>query len=178
MKAILICLGVAALGFAVPVQAATPDPQRVAAATRLLDAMHYEDLLDRTVSAMIADQQKSFPERLEAEVGEPLPDDLKAQVFDVIASSIRKAMRDSHDELRRGAALIYASHFTTAELDHLTRIQADPMMVKLQAELPQLSAEAAALGRAAVIREQPDMIEAIKKLFENYKGAHGSKPTS
>ena len=150
----------------------------MAAAERLVDAINYDSLMDRTVAAMIADQQKSFPQRLEAQVGKPLPDDLKAGIFELIATSIRTAMSESRADMRRGTALIYASRFTATELDHLAAMQRDPVMIKMQSQLPQIAAESAALGRAAVEREQPRMLEAIKKYFERYEREKGWSPGS
>jgi hypothetical protein len=180
MRRSLTCLGlVAALSLSAPLVAAPPAPDaaRMAAAARLLEAIHYDSLVDRTMDALIADQQKTFPQRLEAEIGSPLPDDLKAQIFDVIAQSIRSAMTVNRAEMRRGVALMYASRFTAPEIEHLIQLQTDPVMLKMQAEMPGIMTESAALGQAAIQREMPNMTKKLEALIKNYYGKDG-KPAA
>ena len=180
MRRLTVCLFVAAgLMGAAPATAAPakPDKASVAAAEKLLDAIHYDQLLNRTIDALVAEQQKTFPQRLEEEVGQPIPDDLKAQIFDVIAKSMRGAITSSRPELRRGLALIYASRFTEAEMEHLIQVQTDPVMVKLQSQLPGIMVEASALGEAAVQREMPHMTKEIERVVKEYAAKDGKPAT-
>ena len=155
----------------------TTDPARFAAAQRLLDAMHYDSLIDRTINAYVADAQKRFPAEIEDRVG-PLPAELKDKLFAVIAASIRHAMNDNRAELRRGTALIYASRFTAAEIDHLTQLQSDPVMVKRQAELPAIMTESAELGHAAVQREMPILARQIEQVVKEYRSEGSGHPAT
>jgi hypothetical protein len=162
---------------AAPAQSA-PDPARLAAADRLLDAMHYDSLIDRTTSAYIAEAEKTFPGQLEQKLGKPLPADLKDQLFAVIASSIRHAMTDNRAQLRRGTAMIYASRFTPAEIDHLIVLQGDPVMIKMQQELPQIMTESVALGEAAMQREMPKLATSIEQVVKDYYASEKARPAT
>lgn len=153
-----------------------PDAASLAAADRLLDAMHFDRLIDGTIEALIADAQKTFPQQLEERLGQPLPKELKDQLFAVIAASMRNAMSANRAEMRRGTALIYASRFSRAELEHLIELQKDPVMAKMQVEMPGIATESTALGRAAVAREMPHMAERIQQVVKDYYTIHGDSP--
>jgi hypothetical protein len=155
-----------------------PDPTRIAAAEKLLDKMHFDQLTDRTVEAMIADAQKAFPAQLEARMGQALPAVLKDKLFAVIAASLRRGMTLNRANMRRGTVMIYASRFTAPELAHMIELQNDPVMVKMQAELPQIMAESAALGSAAMQSEMPRMAKDIEQIVKDYFAANGDKPAT
>lgn len=144
------------------------DPAAVAAAGRLLDAIHFDQLLDRTMDVMIAQAEKTLPEKLQAATDEPIPDDLKAKVVGVIEDFMRRTSTANRAEIRKGTALIYAHHFTAAEIDHMAEMMRDPVMIKMQAELPGIMSEAVTLSQASVDRETPQMIEQLKSLIEDY----------
>lgn len=173
---LLISLACSQAAIAEP--AAAPDVARMAAADRLLDAIHYDDLTNRTVEAIIAEAQKSFPQQMEERLKEPLPADLRDKLFAVIANSIRRATTQNRANIRRGTAMIYASRFTTAEIERLIEIQRDPVMAKMQVEMPQIMAESAALGRAAVQAEMPQMAKDIEQVVKDYFAANGGSPPS
>lgn len=179
MSRLLLALRLAVIvSAAAPAAAApaAPDAARMAAAGRLLDALHYDELTDRTVEAMIAEAQKTFPKQVEERIGQPLPIDLRDKLFAAIAGSIRHAMSENRANLRRGTAMIYASRFTEPEIEHLIAIQKDPVMVKMQAEVPQIMTESAALGSAAVQSELPRMTRAIEQIVKDYYAAGRGKP--
>jgi len=173
---LLVSIFCAQAAAAAPV--AAPDAARMAAAEKLLDKMHYDQLTDRTVEAMIADAQKAFPAQLEARMGQALPAELKDKLFAVIAASLRRAMTQNRGNMRRGTVMIYASRFTAPELAHMIQLQDDPVMVKMQAELPQIMAESAALGSAAVQSEMPRMAKDIEQIVKEYLAANGDKPAT
>lgn len=154
------------------------DAGTLAAANRLLDAMNYEDLMDRTMTAMIAESERSLPAKLEAAVQQPLPDDLKAKLTTFISDYLRHASIANRAEMRKGTALIYARHFTAAEIDHMVELMRDPVMVKMQARMPQIITEAVALGQANMEREMPAMIEKLKSLVEDYLRTKDEQPAS
>ena len=70
--------------------------------------------------------------------------------------------------LRKGTALIYASRFSAVEIEQLTVLQRDPLMVKMQREMPQIMAETIALSQAMVRREMPRLVEEIKAIVEDH----------
>ena len=175
-KSIKTLILVAAISGAGPVWAATPqtppDPDRIAAAERLLAALNYDALIDRMTEAMIAESEKSMPDQLarmaEALGKDPPPPELLAKVQSRVSKAFRDTMRENRSELRRGTALIYASRFTAAEIDHIAELQKDPVMIKMQAELPAISAEGTALGRAAFTQKMPEVMKDIEALVEEY----------
>jgi len=167
---------VAALSCANPVMAAPsqspPDPARIAAAERLLTALNYDALIDRMTDAMIAESEKSMPAELtrmaEALGKDAPPPELLAKVQSLISKSFRDTMHENRSQLRRGTALIYASRFSEAEIDHIAELQKDPVMIKMQAELPAISAEGSALGRAVFAQKMPQLMSDIQTLVEEY----------
>src|SRR4051812_37418546 len=69
---------------------AVVDPAALAAANRLLDAMKYDQLIDRMMDAMIADAERNIPTRLETMAKTSLPEDLKAKLTTIISNDMRK----------------------------------------------------------------------------------------
>lgn len=154
------------------------DPAAIAAANRLLDAMDYDRLLDRTTSAAIAEAEKSIPARLEAASPQPIPDDLKAKLSTLIVNFMRRSASANRADVRKGVVLIYARHFTVAEIDHMVEMMHDPVMVKMQAQMPQIIVESMALGQASMNREMPRMMEELKAVIEDYVRNKGQKPAT
>ena len=80
------------------------------------------------------------------------------------------------EEAKKRLAEPAASRFTIAEIEHLIELQKDPVMAKMQAEMPGIATESTALGRAAVSREMPRMAERIQQVVKDYYAAHGDSP--
>ena len=176
MKFVNSLLFVSSLSCAVPVQASSekspPDPVTIVAAERLLEAINYDALIDRTTEKMIAEFEKSLPNQInqiaEALGEDPPPPELSALVRSRMSDVYRTTVREGRSELRRGAALIYASRFTVAELEHIAELQKDPVLIKMQAEAPGMTAESSALGRAVMSRKMPELIKDIQSIVEEY----------
>lgn len=154
------------------------DPAAVAAANRLLDAMNYDQLIDRTMNAVIAESERTIPQKLEAASGTALPEDLKAKLTGVISDFMRRLATANRAEMRQGTALIYARHFTATEIDHMIELQRDPVLMKMQSELPQIMTESMALTQASLDRETPRMMEQLKSVIEEYERSKGEKPAT
>jgi hypothetical protein len=114
-------VAVAAACIAAPAPAATvgPDAARLAAAQKLLDSMHYDKLIDRTLDAVVVETRRSIEANLNQELGGDLPSDLAAKILGIAESHMRRAIVDHRVDLKRGTALIYARHFTAEELGRL-----------------------------------------------------------
>lgn len=177
MHRLTLFLGFLAAAIAVPLQA-EPDPQRIAAAGRLLDAMKYEETMDRTVDAMIAEQKRVFPQQLERVLGSAPPPELVTKVQQAIETHVRVAFARNRIKNREGTALIYASHFTAAELDRLAKIQVEPVMAKMRSELPQITAESMALAMAGMQSEEAEVRKDIERIVKEYLETHGKTPSS
>jgi len=81
-------------------------------------------------------------------------------------------------ELKRGTALIYATHFTVPELRHLAELQSDPVLVKMQQELPQIAADNMALTQSVISQESDKVRDEVLAVVQEYLRTKGSQPTS
>jgi len=168
----------AAIVLAVPAQAqpAAPDAARVAAAQKLLDAMHYDNLLDRTLDAVVVETQRSIAENLNKGFEEPIPADLLAKIQGIAEIHLRRAIGGHRAELKRGTALIYAKHFTTDELARLAVMQSDPVMARMQAEMPEITAESLALSNGIVDSAKAGLEDELKAAVLDYVKSKGKTP--
>lgn len=152
---------------------AAPDPAAIEAANRMLDVLDYEKLTQRTLDALVTEAQRTLPQRLEASSGRTLPADLKKRLGELLGQSVTQTFQRNKAELKRGTALIYARHFTAAELAHLTKLQSDPVMRRMQLQMPQIAAETLALTQAALEKERPQLLADIRKLIAEHMGEDG-----
>lgn len=169
----------AALCLAAPAAAAPADadPKRIVAAEQLLHAMNYDAQLDRTVEAVIAEMGGALDRDL-AKADQPLPPALVARIKSVSETHMRSTFREHRQQLKRGTVLIYARHFTVPELKRLTELQSDPVMAKMQAELPQIAAESMALSQAMSSSGKAALQAEIKAIVEEHFREQGGRPTS
>lgn len=163
----------AAIGLATPAPGAPIDSKRIEAAERLLDAIDYDQSTRQTLDAIIAEQKKQFQQRLAQQSGTPLPKSLADQLMAEVEATMRGAFARHGPRMREGTALIYAKHFTAAELDRLAALQSDPAMVRMRTELPAITAESMALSNAMLQAELPDMKARIEKLILDYLKRNG-----
>lgn len=150
----------------------------LAAAERFLNAVHYDELVEKTLDKVMVESQRALEAKLKSEFGNAMPAHLVSEVSAIARRHVDSAIKDNRSLLRKGTATIYAKHFTAAELDRLTKIQADPVMEKYLVELPQISAESMALSRAAMDREQQSMADEIKALFEDFARSKDRPPST
>jgi hypothetical protein len=168
----------AAPAFAAPSPATSvaDDPARMAAAEKLLTAMHYDTVIDRTQDSVIKQIQKDMPAQVNAQLDKPLPPEVIAKLQAMIEVHFRKAIAEHRAQMRHATLLLYCEHFTTAELERLAQIESDPVMIKMQAELPQIAAESLNLGRGLVADELPKIKEEAKALIIDYYSQQQAKP--
>ena len=180
VKSVILSLALAAI--AAPVIAAPPpvpaaaapapaDPAAMAAAERLMDGMNYDKLMDDMIGAIVGQFRQSMPaqiDKITEKSEKKLPDDLKAKLIEVAIGSMERTFRDNKATFRRDTARIYARHFTAVEIDRMTEIQKDPVMIKMQAKMPTIMAESMALTQEAMADEMPRMLDEVKKLVAEY----------
>lgn len=154
------------------------DPSRIAAAEALLDAMHYDRQIERTIDAIIVEVDRSIDKDLSADLSEKLPPDLVARIKGIAHTHMHGLFKEHGAELKRGTALIYASHFTVPELNHLAELQSDPVLVKMQDQLPKIAADNMALTQAVISQESDKVREEVIAAVQDYLQKKGSKPTS
>jgi len=109
--------------------AQTPDARTLAAAERLLTGMDYDRQMERMSEMMAQQAGPALKKAIEAESGLPVDDELIRRLAEVQQSFLRKAFVNDKN-LRRATALIYARHFSAADLDRLTILYQDPVMRK------------------------------------------------
>ncbi|MES2002734.1 MAG: DUF2059 domain-containing protein [Pseudomonadota bacterium] len=157
---------------------AAPDAQQVAAAERLLAAQDYDSTLDRTINALTDEMKRSFADRVNRDLAAPAPPGLVTKVQDIIERHLRVYFAQSRGQMKRATALIYANHFTVAELDRLAVIQRDPAMRKLQLEAPQIAVETMGLSQAAWATSEPALKAEIESVMRDYLKSKGKPPGS
>ncbi len=116
------------------------NPASLAAAHRLLDAMGYEDLMRRTTQSMVAPMKADIKRRLEEKLERPVDDSLIVELS-AVADRFMKARLVDEPKLRSATALLYARHYSAADLDHMAVLYRDPVMQRFNRQLPALMAE-------------------------------------
>jgi hypothetical protein len=154
------------------------DPARVAAAEKLLQAMHYDSLIDRTVDSVTAEVQHAIERDINEGLDEPLPPELVGKIKQLAETHMRQVFTSHRADLRHGTLLIYARHFTASELERLAVLQSDPVMAKMQSELPQIAAETMALSQGLVAEGSKEFRAEVKALVEDYLKTKAASPTS
>jgi len=164
-----------ALLFQVPA-AAAPSAQQIAAAERLLKAQDYDSTLDHTMNVMIEEMKRSFPQRMNAGQPEPLAPEFIAKLEEMVERHLRVHFAKNRAKMKRATSLIYAEHFTVAELDRLAAIQADPVMRKMQKEAPKIAADTMGLAQAAWAEAEPALRAEIEAAAREYLKSKGETP--
>lgn len=163
----------AAFALAASAAAEPVQPARVEAAERLLVAVGFDSMMDKMADQLTEQMKTTLPAQINARLDKPLPDDLMQRILGITDAHMRKSFAANRADLRRGTALIYASHFTESELDRLVQLQADPVMRKFQAEVPELMAQALTLGQGLAERNRSQLESAIKAEVEEYFRSRG-----
>lgn len=170
-----LILGCSLLLAAVPAEAA-PDAQRIAAAERLLKAQDYDTSLDRTITTLIEEMKRSFPDQINRSLAAPAPPEFIATMQEVVERHLRVHFAKNRARMKRAMVLIYADHFTVAELDRLAAIQIDPVMRKMQVEAPKIAAETLGLARAAWADAEPALRAEVEAATRDYLKSKGLQP--
>jgi hypothetical protein len=176
----LAVLAGAVLCLAAPAAAAADaaDPARMAAAEKLLQAMHYDSLIDRTIETVVAEVQHSIARDINTGLDQPLPPEIVGKINQLAETHMRQVFAAHRADLRHGTLLIYARHFTTPELERLVVLQSDPVMMKMQSELPQIAAETMALSMGLMADGDKEFRAEVKSVVEDYLKTKASSPTS
>lgn len=181
----LLC---AILASAMPIAVSAAPPQRapaqekvspaaLAAADRLLTAMDYDAMMKHAVDAMIAKMAPVLKASMEKDTGQPVDDALIAKLTTVESEFLQQRLVNSAD-IRRASALIYANHFTAAELDHLTQLYKDPVMRKWSQVGPDAAAEIMPLVHQVLELHQSELEAKIKAAVTEYYAAKNQPPNT
>lgn len=174
MKCISIAFALAALAgpaLAVPplppARQSAVDAARLAAAERLLDAMDYDRMMSRMADAMVAQLGPTTKAAIEAELGDAVDDELIRRLGEVQEKYLRAQLSDD-PKVRQAIALLYARHFTAADLDHLSVLQRDPVMQKWNDVAPALMGDMVPLLVGIVGKDRDAMQAELKQVVADY----------
>jgi hypothetical protein len=153
------------------------DPATLAAAERVLTAMGYDRMMQRTCDAMVGQMGPMFRTAIEDKTGEHVDDALIKKLTDIESDFLHKILQESPD-LRRAIALMYAKEFTAAELNHLVELYGDPVMRKWTETAPDMTAEMFPLIHGITETHRGEIEEKIKTAVVDYYAAKKQKPES
>ena len=122
-----------------PASQAWVDPSAIKAAGRVLDAMGYDSMIKDMSDRFAAQFGPEMSRMIEERTGKaPNP-----KMIDEIAAAQSRFLRDftTDPKLRDATELLYARHFTVAELDRMAVLLADPAMQAWNKRTPAVMAE-------------------------------------
>jgi hypothetical protein len=186
MRHLIFFAGLAVLA-AQPVAAAPPapaapatariDPAALAAADRLLTAMDYDGMMKHACDAMVAKMAPMLKSSLEQKTGQKVDDALIDRITGVEAQFLRQMLVNSPD-VRRASVVIYATHFSAAELDHLALLYKDPVMRKWSQVGPDAAAEMLPLIQGLAESHRQELEEKVKAAVLEYYSQKAARPDS
>ena len=92
---------------------------------------------------------------------------------EIVERHLRVHFARNRARMKRAMVLIYADHFTVAELDRLAAIQVDPVMRKMQAEAPRSRPRRLASRRRPGPRPSPRLRAEIEAAAREYLKSKG-----
>jgi hypothetical protein len=81
-------------------------------------------------------------------------------------------------DIRRASAVIYATHFSAAELDHLALLYRDPVMRKWSRVGPDAAAELLPLIQGLAESHRQELEEKVKAAVLEYYSQKAARPDS
>jgi len=153
------------------------DPAALAAADRLLTAMDYDGMMKRACDAMVEKMAPMLKSSLEQKTGQHVDDALIDRITGVEGQFLRQVLLNRPD-IRRASAVIYATHFTPAELDHLAQLYKDPVMRKWSIVGPEAAAELMPLIQGLAESHRAELEEKVKAAVLEYYSQKAERPDS
>lgn len=179
----------AALSLSLPILAAgmTPPPQpaqspqavvepadraTVLAAGRLLDAMGYDTMISQMVDKMGAQFGPQMKQSIEAKTGKPANPEMIRRLADAQRRFLVKFT--SGPKLRHATELLYAKHFTAAELDRMAVLMRDPVMQRWNARIPEVMTDMLPLITQQIDANGAELKSEIMAIIVEYMGEQGA----
>ncbi|HEX7243575.1 MAG TPA: DUF2059 domain-containing protein [Longimicrobiaceae bacterium] len=155
----LACTLALLLACALPARAQTPapSPDRVRAASELVESMDMEATLERSMETMLQQQVKQAP--------------MMAQFQDIMREFMKKAM--NWEELRGEYVRVYAEVYTVDELRQLRDFYGTPLGKRLLASMPEVMAKSSEITNARLQQYLPEMQQ---RIMERMSGSTPAKP--
>jgi hypothetical protein len=146
----------AAQGNGSPAEGQSIDPAKDADIRSLMELLGVRDGVQEATAKGI----EQYRENLLATV----PDNERGQAFlNAFMDNYQK--RFEADEVTAELVAIYNKHFTEDEIKGLLQFYGSPLGQKYAAEMPRVSAESAAAGRAVSLRVARDVIQDLRKQY-------------
>lgn len=148
---------------------AKPDAEAVAAAMKFLDAQHFEQqLLDSTEMFTEAFMAAAIQRQMEQKPDEPAPEAFLKDLRGVVRDHSVSAMKSNMADLKRQTAEIYARHLTTAELNRIAELSADPAMQKLQEQEKLIQPQLVMMGMQLMKKYEPALKAKVDAVIEKH----------
>lgn len=133
-KSLTAVLGIAIALFATPASAAPAvDPATLAAARRLIAASDMENqlrlVLPQIIDAAMKQARSTFKD-------DTLPKELDAKLQSLLRQHVTSIADVFGPDMQAKMAEVYARHFSTADLNHIADMLADPAMVRFREQTP------------------------------------------
>lgn len=160
-----------------PVTTVRVDPAALAAADRMLTAMGYDRMMQRTCDAMAAQMGPMLKKGIESKTGETVDDALITRLTKIETDFLRETLVNA-PQIRKAYATLYASKFSVAELDHMAELYRDPVMRKWSEVAPELAAETMPLIQGVVESHRTDLEQKLASAVVDYYSSKADKPDS
>lgn len=150
-----------------PAVATATDPETLAAALALFEGQDVEEQLLASALHMVKASMDADMESLKAK-GIEMPESLTERLRAFAYEETRLMVEEMAPTFRQDAAVIYARHFTAAELRELKRLQDLPVMKKMEGLAPSLMAELSKIGMRAAAERMPEFERKAMELVEQW----------
>lgn len=150
--------------------AKSADPAAVAAAEKLMDATNYDKLMDDMVETMITGHRAGMEQRLREAIGDKVDDALIGKIGAEIETEIRAMFREEGPQMRKAYAVLYATNFTSDELERLAVLQSDPVVKKSIRVLPGMMNEVMTLISGIVEKRKDAYEQRLRVVVEEHMG--------
>lgn len=140
----------------------------IAASYRLLESTKYAEQIRASVYPMGLTFLNEGMEQEARRNGIELDEDLKAKMREAFVEELELVVEEFITDSRVEAGLIYSQYYTAAELDRLTEIYKDPVMIKSLQVGPKLQTELMTMGMQNMRKHQPAMEERMKQVVRDY----------
>lgn len=173
---ILLSLALATPAIAAEPVASAPNPDAVAAADRVLDAIGYETMMSQMADKMSKQFEDETKRVFEEKIGASADPEMLRRVAAVQTEFLRSFISDP--KLRKATALLYARHFTASELDQMAVLMREPVMKKWNDRMPVVMADFMPLISAELANRRDDFQAEIIAIISEYVPADEQAPTN
>ena len=133
-------------------EAAAPDPEKLAIATRIIELSRADQGIDANVESLVSRMLQNLKARSPS---------LSDEVVALIGNEVLQEMKNALPAVSAINARIYANHFTLQELEEIEAIYQSPIGRKMSAEMPKIRQEVTPLVRAYSGRAAAQVLQKV-----------------